>query len=46
MKKNDFLSDLTIREIKNISGGYAPPTQEQLDRLREIYGPAADFICW
>lgn len=44
--KKKIASELTQEEVKNIMGGYAPPTKEQMDRLREIYGPAADFICW
>lgn len=44
--KSFFLQDLTWDELKSVNGGYAPPTKEQMDALREKYGPFADMICW
>lgn len=48
MKKNDYcmVKPLSGEERVQVSGGYAPPTAEQMEQLREIYGPLADIICW
>lgn len=48
MKKSDYfmVKPLSSEEYVQVSGGYAPPTAEQLEQLRKIYGPLADIICW
>ncbi len=48
MKKNDYcmVKPLSGEEYVQISGGYVPPTAEQMEQLREKYGPLADIICW
>ena len=48
MKKNDYymMKPLSGEEHVQVSGGYVPPTEEQMEELRKIYGPLADIICW
>ena len=48
MKKNDYymMKPLSGEEYVQVSGGYVPPTEEQMEELRKIYGPLADLICW
>ena len=48
MKKNDYcmMKPLSGEEHVQVSGGYVPPTEEQMEELRKIYGPLADLICW
>ena len=48
MKKNDYcmVKPLSGEERVQVSGGYAPPTAEQMDQFREKYGLLADVICW
>lgn len=48
MKKNEYciVKPLSGEEYVQVSGGYAPPTTEQMEQLHEKYGPLADFICW
>ena len=48
MKKNDYcmVKPLSGEEHVQVSGGYVPPTEEQMEQLRKIYGPLADIICW
>lgn len=47
-EKNEYcmVKLLSSEEYVQVSGGYAPPTAEQLEQLRKIYGPLADIICW
>lgn len=45
MKKNEkeMLNTLSDQEVKNLYGGYAPPSKEQLEAL----GPWDRYIvCW
>lgn len=47
MKQNEeieekMLNTLSNQEVMNLYGGYAPPTEEEL----EIHGPMGIFICW
>lgn len=46
MKKNDYcmVKPLSGEEHVQVSGGYVPPTAEQMEQLREKYGPLADII--
>lgn len=44
--KEQMLTSLNVNEIRNVMGGYAPPTKEQQEKLREQYGLLADMICW
>ncbi|MDE5761038.1 hypothetical protein [Bacteroides sp.] len=38
---------LNEAEVRNVNGGYREPTPEELERIREIYGPLAEYIiCW
>ena len=48
MKKNDYymVKPLSGEEHVLVSGGYAPPTAEQMEQLREKYGLSADVVCW
>lgn len=48
MKKNDYcmVKPLSGEEHVQVSGGYVPPTEEQMEELCKIYGPLADLICW
>ena len=48
MKKNDYcmVKPLSGEEHVQLSERYAPPTAEQMEQLREKYGPLADIICW
>ena len=48
MKKNDYcmMKPLSGEEHVQVSGGYVPPTEEQMEELRKIYGSLADLICW
>ena len=43
MKKNDYymMKPLSGEEHVQVSGGYVPPTEEQMEELRKIYGPLA-----
>ena len=45
MKKNDYymMKPLSGEEHVQVSGGYVPPTEEQMEELRKIYGPLADI---
>lgn len=46
-EKSRKIAILAETEVRNVQGGYAPPTEEQLEQLREMYGPFAEcFICW
>ena len=46
MKKNDYcmMKPLSGEEHVQVSGGYVPPTEEQMEELRKIYGPLADLF--
>ena len=48
MKKNDYymMKPLSGEEHVQVSGGYVPPTEEQMEQFREKYGLLADVICW
>lgn len=47
MKEQKLMTELSVKDLKSINGGYAPPTEEQMKVLRDKYGPLADFIfCW
>lgn len=48
MKTNkvQMFTALNVDEMKSVIGGYIPPSDEQMKRLREVYGPLADIICW
>ena len=48
MKKSDYcmVKPLSGGEHVQVLGGYAPPTAEQMEQLREKYGSLADVICW
>jgi hypothetical protein len=48
MKKNNYcmVKPLSGEEHVQVSGGYAPPTAEQMEQLREKYGLLADVVCW
>ena len=39
MKKNDYymMKPLSGEEHVQVSGGYVPPTEEQMEELRKIY---------
>lgn len=41
---NKKMAMLNNAEMKKVNGGYVKPTKEQLERLREIYGPMAEYI--
>jgi hypothetical protein len=44
---NEKIEELNKEEMVNLNGGLIPPTEEELNRLREIYGPWAEYIwCW
>lgn len=46
-KENNKFILLNEVEAKNVNGGYQKPTPEEMERIREIYGPFAEFfICW
>ena len=47
-EKNDYcmMKPLSGEEHVQVSGGYVPPTEEQMEEHRKIYGPLADIICW
>lgn len=46
MKKevNKKLAMLDNAEMKRVNGGYVKLTKEQLEQLKEIYGPMAEYI--
>ena len=48
MKKNDYcmVKPLSGEEYVQVSGGYVPPTAEQMEQFREKYGLLADVVCW
>lgn len=48
MKKSNeqMLTLLNVNEMRDVMGGFVPPTEEQMERLRQILGPLADIICW
>lgn len=41
-----MVKPLSSEERVQVSGGYVPPTAEQMEQLRKIYGPLAGIICW
>lgn len=41
---NKKLAMLDNVEMKRVNGGYVKPTKKQLEILREIYGPMAEYI--
>lgn len=41
-----MVKPLSGEEHVQVSGGYVPPTTEQMEELREKYGLLADVICW
>lgn len=41
-----MVKPLSSEERVQVSGGYVPPTREQIERLRKKYGLWVDFIYW
>ena len=41
--KKEMLNTLSVQEVKNVYGGYAPPTEDQLERLDPWW---RDIVCW
>lgn len=41
-----MVKPLSGEEHVQVSGGYAPPTAEQIEQLRKKYGLLVDFIYW
>ena len=46
MKKNDYcmMKPLSGEEHVQVSGGYVPPTEEQMEELRKIYVEHMDIL--
>lgn len=38
---------LNEAEVRNVNGGFCEPTPEELEAIRKIYGPFAEYLfCW
>lgn len=46
MKQIELMCELTLSEQRKVLGGYYPPTEEEMERLRAILGSIADIFCW
>ena len=46
LHENALMQELSKEAKSATNGGYAPPSKEQMEEAREIYGLFADIICW
>jgi hypothetical protein len=44
---HEKVEELNKQEMVDMNGGYFPPTEEELEIIRQRYGPWGEYImCW